>query len=493
MKVTKQILLAMWGRLLKSIIQNDAEGKNSRTMKFFTHSILPYQFDNNPDRPVLTVFASTETINNFENAIGNLEGDNIYCQFCKIFMGWLRDEGGDGKLINLFYKYTDKLESEVEKNSFESIKNYMPQLINHVESQILGEEFYEEVTRKKAVAFDSLIARKSPSIYKQSNKLTRAKVGLTLTQKKTLNYLIWKYQNTDLFQTNLFGDVSISVSVKELRECGCGTNIKQILGSLKGLGKETWMEYKDESGKLVVASMFSRFEAYDGSKTVDVTFTQVMTSFINKLATYKEYTIIDRDTMSEVRSYATARMYELCSQFRYSDKYVFQITDEELRRIMNCESKYSNPIDFKRRVLQVAQVELETMFKEGHSDLYFEFSEKEKRSNENCQLNHKRKDVVSWIFIIKKNLNEFEYVENDGDEERKKYVTATLDQILACYVKSQDSITKMKDRIGKLTDKERFELTRELQYNIRQLSSKGELGLYEIICRYEANSRQKNK
>ncbi len=486
MKVKKSILLSMWGDLLKSIITNESEGKDSQAVKFFTTSYLPYDFDET--NLELTIFATQETVDRFESNFNNK--DSEYYQFYQYLIDWIRDieNNHDNKRMRLAYVVIGDKMREVELSAYKSIKMFMPQLINHVESKILGEEFYEEVKRKKAVMFDSLIARKSAALYKQSNKLTRAKVGLTLTQKKTLTYLIWKYQNTDLFQKNLFGDVSISVDVKELQECGCGTNVKQIIKSLKGLGKETWMEYTDENNKIVAATLFTKFEAEDGSKEVNVTFSQVMTTLINKIATYKEYTVIDRDTLTAVKSYASARMYELCSQFRYSQKYVFQMKDEELRRILNCEEKYKDPKDFKKWVLQVAQKELKKLYEQGQSDLYFEFSEKEKQTNHDCQSKYKRKNVVSWIFIVRKDLSDMGYVENDDNEERRKYIESTLEQIIACYVADEVELSTLRRQIMKMSDKNKFEIARELQASIKKMTEQGETYIREIINKYRFQS-----
>lgn len=484
MKASKTTILTMWGRLLKSVITNEPQGNNSPVLDFFTKKLIPCEFE---EKEMKFVFYATQSVaQEIENNFGRPSA-NPYFVYAKYLLAWIKaeQENFDNRCLHIHYYITDSFPNQVEKDAYETMLSYMPQLRSNVNSSILGEEFFEEVKRKKGTNFDSVIARNAPSIYKQSNKLSRVKMGLTMTQKKTLNYLIWKYQNTDLFQTNLWGEVSMSVSVKELQECGCGANVKQIMSSLTNLGKDTWMEFVDEkSGKLVSASMFNRFDAEEGAKTVDVTFSPTMTSFVNKLATIKEYSIVDRDAQAAMRSYATSRMYELCCQFRYSDKYIFQIKDEELRRILNCEQKYSDPHDFKRYILNGAKSELEQLFQAGKSDVYFDFAEKDKKSRESDQSKYKRKEVVSWIFVIKRGPTDFAFVKNDSLEEKKRYVEMTIREIMACYITDDTLIESLMNKARKMADKDRFEMARDLQSSIRELSLKGEDLIVSIMDKY---------
>lgn len=474
----------MWGRFLKSIITSEPEGNDSPAVDFFTNQIIPCEFDDTSLKIVL--YAQKSVAEQIEDNFGVPSG-NVHYHYAMLLINWIREEqkNFEDRLIRIEYFLIDRFKSEVERDAYTNMKSYMSQLRTNVNSSILGEEFFEEVKRQKVAAFDSLIARKAPTVYKQSNKLTRAKVRLTMTQKKTLNYLIWKYQNTDLFQTNLWGEVSISVKVKELQDCGCGANIKQILKSLTSLGKDTWMEYIDENHKYVSAALFTRFDAEEDSKVINVTFSPTMTSFVNKLATYKEYTLVDRDAQAAMKTYAAARMYELCSQFRYSEKYIFQIKDKELRAILNCEEKYPDPNDFKRYVLQSAKTELERLYEEGKSDLYFDFAVKDKKaSTVNIQPKYKRKEVASWIFSIKRGVTDFQYVKNDSLAEKKKFVDKAIQQILTCYITDEDAIETLMNKARKMDDKDRFAMARELQSSISELSSKGEVVIHNIMDKY---------
>lgn len=491
MKVSKTHILSMWGRLLRSIISADSQGNNSPSLDFYTKQVIPCEFDEKSLQ--FTLYASSYSANQLEENFGT-PSDNPYYKHASYLLAWIKEEqeNYEGRCIKLHYFITDNIKSQVDKDAYANILSYMPQLRNNVNSTILGEEFFEEVKRKKGTNFDAVIARNAPSIYKQSNKFTRVKVGLTMTQKKTLNYLIWKYQNTELFQTNLWGEVSMTVSLKELQECGCGANVKQIMNSLTNLGKDTWMQFVDENtGKMVSATMFNRFDATEGSKTIDVTFSPTMTSFVNKLATLKEYSIVDRDAQAAMRSYATSRMYELCCQFRYSDKFIFQIKDEELRRILNCEEKYLDPNDFKRKILQEAKKELEQLYENGKSDLYFDFAVRDKKSKDVKDTDkngnpskYQRKQVVSWVFVIKRGPADFAFVKNDSLEEKKKYVEMTIREILACYITDDGVIESLMARARKMGDKDRFDMARDLQSNIRELSMKGEKVIYDIMDKY---------
>ena len=484
MKASKTTILTMWGRLLKSVIVNESDGNNSPVLDFFTKHMIPCEFDEKDLK--FTLYATRKVAEELEANIG-VPSASPYFLYSNYLVSWVRSEqeNYDDRCIHINYCMTDSLQSQVDKDAFEAMRSYMPQLRNNVNSSILGEEFFEEVKRKKGTNFDSVIARNAPSIYKQSNKLSRVKMGLTMTQKKTLNYLIWKYQNTDLFKTNLWGEVSMSVSVKELQECGCGANVKQIMTSLTNLGKDTWMEFVDEkTGKLVSASMFNRFDAEETARTVDVTFSPTMTSFVNKLATIKEYSIVDRDAQAAMRSYATSRMYELCCQFRYSEKYIFQIKDEELRRILNCEQKYSDPHDFKRYILNGAKTELEQLYNAGKSDVYFDFAEKDKRSRETDQSKYKRKEVVSWVFVIKRGPTDFAFVKNDSLEEKRKYVEMTIREIMACYITDDALIESLIAKARKMPDKDRFDMARDLPSSISELSVKGGDLIVQMIDKY---------
>jgi len=112
--------------------------------------------------------------------------------------------------------------------------------------------------------------------------------------------------------------------------------------------------------------------------------------YLVELAT--NFTSYDLTVALSLRSVYSQRMYEICNQYKNRANKTFFLDVEKLKYMLKLEElkSYENVYELKRKVLEVAQKELQNLFELGQSDLYFTYRPKE---------TNKRK-IVSFFFDI---------------------------------------------------------------------------------------------
>lgn len=228
----------------------------------------------------------------------------------------------------------------------------------------------------------------------QSNRLTQARQKFTLIQKKFVNYMIANFQKSN---PQIFGGACMDVPTAELVSVGCANSNMSLRRSLSELQKKLCVDFVDENGTWQSIALVTKLEMAKWGKSVYVELSPTMVSLVNRITALGNYTTMNLSTTMRTKSYTTLRLYELCSQYKNSDKLMVNITDTHLREILNCEDKFSDSCDFERYVIKPAQAELERMANEGESELYFNYS----IGNKVSVPGQKRRSITNWIFFIK--------------------------------------------------------------------------------------------
>lgn len=329
---------------------------------------------------------------------------------------------------------------------------------------IIVDDSYATMECESFVGCDSLIKKH----YSQNNMLTKSqfKNQMTVVQKKILNFLILRCQNTsiDLFKKNAF-----TVTYKELMTCGCGTKKEQIIKSLEDLMTNTQVSVKTSYGEWVIFNIFEAFRGNikNGDEKIKVEFSDRMKILINKIGTSKNYTTIPYKMMNTISKYSTMRLYELCCMYRNTDSRYVYIEDDVLRKILNCENKYLDPHNFKRKVLDVAAKDLENLAFAGKVDMYFKILPTEKEDSFSGKNGEKRKKVKEWAFFVLKTFGYKEYFQNHGTKEFQKNLA---DETIRTLLKNENiekwKVTEYINFAGSLPYDKEMSLASELQLGL---------------------------
>ena len=256
-----------------------------------------------------------------------------------------------------------------------------------------GEELFIKMQDKQ---FDSV----TDVTFFQSNRLTQARQKFSLIQKKFMSYMIANFQKSN---PQIFGGACMDVPTAELVSVGCASSNLSLRRSLSELQKKLCVDFEDEDGNWQSIALITKLEMAKWGKSIYVEMSPTMVSLVNRITAIGNYTTMNLSTTMRTRSYTTLRLYELCSQFKNSEKMMVNITDKHLRELLNCEEKFSDSCDFERYVIKPAQEELERMANEGESELYFDYT----IGNKVSVPGQKRRAITNWIFFIKVVGNSF--------------------------------------------------------------------------------------
>lgn len=465
----------IWSQILALTEQTD--GLDSYQFRFFTERAIPLSLKDDDGKAILRIFLIDRIA---YKELEEKESSPVYMYAPLVNV--IRSH----KLSVRYSVGNDSLTKE-DRDNLDLIIPKITEYSQYRKQYVEGERIFEKIDDSDRVGLDNFLARRVPETFKQSNLLTRSFEQLKVQQKKILSYLIWKYQHSDSVNMNLFNEETFNVSVRELKENGCGSNVSAIMSSLLELGKDTWVHIPKPGGDYQEIAVFTMFESCK-KKSVNIGFSPYFTALINKLAVYQNYTILNKHSITAISSYAAMRMYELCCQYRFSDRYVFSISDAELRHILKCDGKYTDPSNFKRFVLQAAQKELKELASTGEVDMFFDFIEKSK-DQEDRYGEYKRKKVLSWTFLVHRDVMGEAYVEQDSFEDRLKTAEKVFSEILEEFVEDTFQRNVLMDNMKKkLSGKQQIELVRVLQFDLKSLSSDAEKFINSEIRRYAKKS-----
>lgn len=458
---TRQDLINFWDEFLLNLksLQKDNSYENfvrSEAFEDFTSMIIPADIVDDK----LYLYCSYEEA---ERHLYSPRGK--YHDILSLFSG-IRNKGFEINELFIVYRHPG-----IDKKAYYSIKDVMEMIeeLKKLYTQRSASELYNSTPSKLGI--DNIISvedvsRKRPKgkIIKQSNKLNTAGYNLTLTQKKALIYCIRKFQNSKSMTKDLFNSVSFDVALKDFKDAGIGNNVVQIKKNLLPiLGANVRMEQNDS---FVAFNIFERFSYDEKVKEYKITFTPSFTAFINQTAIHQEYTKINSEVVLACNSYYTTRMYELCCQYRNSKNLILVIDDDKLKFILNCQDKYSQSSDFQKRVLDVAQKELDKMFKEGRSDITFTIKGVAKSRNEKIR----RKTVSKWLINIKSKILFDDSVNTISYKEKEEICDITVRQIYDKFHLCEDLEANIAyEKFTHFDFNSKIKATRELQFRLNEI------------------------
>lgn len=230
----------------------------------------------------------------------------------------------------------------------------------------------------------------SPFKLVKSNPVINARYDLSTIQVKILLHMISKIDHTkDRLDT-------ITISVQEFKKItGISTTAiySRINIELDNFLKKTI--YNKFDGGLINTTIIAGYTYNNGLGKFNIDFSPTLTPYLLQLKT--NFTVIDIRSLLQLKSIYAIRFYEFCKESERLGTFKFEV--EKLKDILGLGDRYAKYTDFRKRVINVAQKELQES-----SDLYFTYEERKKGNT-----------VVLLVFTIQRNANIS--VPNDDIEE----------------------------------------------------------------------------
>ncbi len=214
----------------------------------------------------------------------------------------------------------------------------------------------------------------------QDNKLTLSRQNFTPIEKRCLYYVIKEvrriYVNRDLQENetsyqNIFSDMFLMLKAEQLQQLG--DEVKDVYNALRKLRyKEIIIENEDI---WVTTSWLLKAKHEKNKNIYEVQVSSELLPYLVELASqFTEYSLT---VAISLKSTYSQRFYEICCMYRNKGKFFLEI--EKLRYMLKIENKkaYDNTAELKRRVLDIAQKELQYLFESGQCDLYFTYRRKD--------------------------------------------------------------------------------------------------------------------
>ena len=205
----------------------------------------------------------------------------------------------------------------------------------------------------------------------QDNKITQSRYEFTVIEKRIIYQIIneirRKHITPENGDKNLFGNLVVTLTHAQLKTVSDDSTL--VYASIRKLISKFY-EFDDDN-EWMILGIINKAKHKKKDAIWEVTVDEDMVGKFVELA--KNYTAYSLMVAMSLRSEYSQRLYEYCSQFRNAGGWKTSVKD--LRFKMKLDTKYSRYASFKKRVLDVAKKELKTMYQDGQSDLYFEYSE----------------------------------------------------------------------------------------------------------------------
>lgn len=196
-----------------------------------------------------------------------------------------------------------------------------------------------------------IVQQRSYQVVKSNEIIQRARYDLSITELKTLAFIISKVKPAD---TEL---QEYSFPIKDYCQvCGLeytnGGNYQHIKATLKGLSDQSfWI--KDDRGQEVLCRWVQKARINKGSGKITVRLDEDMHKYVIGLfSNFTQYELISTLPMKSAYSF---RIYELLKSYAFAKSHTFDIDD--LKRMIAAEH-FTNFKDFRRRVLEYAVKEI---------------------------------------------------------------------------------------------------------------------------------------
>lgn len=296
---------------------------------------------------------------------------------------------------------------------------------------------------------EDLIYKKRKNNY-QSNIVTKSKHQFSLQEQKIVAFVINQIDHTESPNgSNLLFEIPLT----ELSKHMIHKDIKKTAQSL--LNKQIWSE-DGESFQGIVPFPSVKYDAPRGLLCIKM-FDEIVPYFIHL---GKEYTKYPLDVFLSFDSVYSQRFYQILMMFlgRKQNKFIFYI--DKLQSNLNCD--YPNFKDLRRRVLDVAQKEIEEK-----ANIIFTYTPTKKTG----------KKIIELEFCIKSSLDlALDSVENEAKtffqhspSERNTYIK----NLLVAYkfpIKLQQQITENPEALAHFMQLE-SEIANGMRKNINNVAA----------------------
>lgn len=235
---------------------------------------------------------------------------------------------------------------------------------------------------------------KSPRLY-QANKLTQSRYDFSVVEKRAIYAIINQVRNdfvdTSQGDKTLFENLIVKMKTETLKGLdgkGVTTNLKDIYKGLRTLRSKV-IEIEDDE-MLLHVGYINYFKHKKYSDEVELEVSKEILPYIIELVK-SEYTAYYLTVAMSLRNKYSQRFYEYCSQFRHSGIMYLEIDD--LRKQFKLEDKYPFYALIKKKVIEPARKELQTLYDNNGCDVCFTYKEeKSGRSMKRIIINIKSKE-----------------------------------------------------------------------------------------------------
>jgi plasmid replication initiation protein len=221
---------------------------------------------------------------------------------------------------------------------------------------------------------------KKELVLAQANVLTQAKYNFSVIEKRAVYFIIKEVRRQFVDRTdgqrNLFDNLLVRMNTEELTKADM--RLSEVYQALVSLRKKTlWLEDRE---RVLGVGYINYFEHKKREPFLEVEVSRMILPYLVELA--EKYTAYSLTVAMSLKTKYTQRFYEYCSQYENSDKdpahkhtgYFFS-TPGDLRAKLMLEDKYPRYALLKKKVLDIAQQELKSLYDAGQCNLYFDYSE----------------------------------------------------------------------------------------------------------------------
>lgn len=200
---------------------------------------------------------------------------------------------------------------------------------------------------------DDLTKMRNYKIIKANELIQKSRFNLHVQEQKIILYLISKIKPEDINLQEQIFQIRDFCKICGL-DCDNGANYRHIKQTLKNLrDKSVWIENDTEE---LTLSWFDYVKINKNNGAVTIKISDMMKPYLLHLnEKYTQYELLY--TLAMKSSYSL-RLYEILKSYEYQSTRIFTV--DELRKLLFAEN-YSRFADFKRRVLDVAIEEINTV------------------------------------------------------------------------------------------------------------------------------------
>lgn len=205
----------------------------------------------------------------------------------------------------------------------------------------------------------------------QANVLTQSRYDFSKVEKRAVYFIIAEVRRQFIDKKNgqkdLFDNLVVRMDTEKLQRSD--TDLRDMYGALKSLRRKSiWLE---DDERVLEVGYINYFEHQKRSTALEVEVSKKILPYLVQLA--EQFTTYSLTVAISLKNKYSQRFYEYCSQFKSSGFMYIKV--EDLRHKLMIEEKYPRWALIKSKVIDPAQKELENLYNDNGSDLYFTYKE----------------------------------------------------------------------------------------------------------------------